>query len=72
MNNNNKLIENFLETIHAERNASHNTLLAYRRDLEAFVYFLSKKRINLLKANRKDIETYIISLDKSGMSEATW
>ena len=46
MNNNNKLIENFLETIHAERNASHNTLLAYRRDLEAFVYFLSKKRIN--------------------------
>lgn len=71
MNNNNKLIENFLETIHAERNASHNTLLAYRRDLEAFVYFLSKKRINLLKANRKDIETYIISLDKSGMSEAT-
>ena len=43
MNNNNKLIENFLETIHAERNASHNTLLAYRRDLEAFVYFLSKK-----------------------------
>ena len=53
MNNNNKLIENFLETIHAERNASHNTLLAYRRDLEAFVYFLSKKKNEFIKSKQK-------------------
>ena len=71
MSKNNKLIDNFLETIHAERNASKNTLLAYKRDLEAFTRFLSKKRIDLYKANRKDIENYIISLDNHGMSEAT-
>jgi len=71
MSKNNKLIDNFLESIHAERNASTNTLLAYKRDLEAFTRFLSKKRIDLYKANRKDIENYIISLDNHGMSEAT-
>ncbi len=43
MSKNNKLIDNFLETIHAERNASKNTLLAYKKDLEAFTRFLSKK-----------------------------
>ena len=47
MSKNNKLIDNFLETIHAERNASKNTLLAYKRDLEAFTRFLSKKRITI-------------------------
>ena len=68
MSKNNKLIDNFLETNNAERNASKNTLLAYKRDLEAFTKFLSKKRIDLYKANRKDIENYIISLDNNGMS----
>ena len=71
MNKNNKLIDGFLETIYAERNASKNTLLAYKRDLVAFTNFLSKKNIDLYKTNRKDIENYIISLDNNGMSEAT-
>ena len=65
MNKNNKLIDGFLETIYAERNASKNTLLAYKRDLVAFTNFLSKKNIDLYKTNRKDIENDIKKLRMS-------
>jgi len=53
MSKNNKLIDNFLETIHAERNASKNTLLAYKRDLEAFTRFLSKKKNRFIQGKSK-------------------
>jgi integrase/recombinase XerD len=64
-------IEGFLETIHAERNASENTLLAYRRDLLAFCDFLKTRRKTLLNAGRPDIEDYIVDLETDGMAQAT-
>jgi integrase/recombinase XerD len=64
-------IESFLETIHAERNASENTLQAYRRDLVAFLDFLKPRRLTLAKVTRNDIEDYIISLESDGLAQAT-
>ncbi len=64
-------IESFLETIHAERNASENTLQAYRRDLLHFVGFLKSKKLNLQHVARADIETYLISLESDGLAQAT-
>ena len=71
MSKNNKLIDNFLETIHAERNASKNTLLAYKRDLEAFTRFLSKKRIDLYKNCLKFLQTRV-DLDLASFKDDIW
>jgi integrase/recombinase XerD len=64
-------IEGFLETIHAERNASQNTLDAYRRDLVSFVDFLKSSKCTLKKATRVDIENYLISLETDGLGQAS-
>jgi|TARA_B110000238_G_scaffold14469_1_gene14126 integrase/recombinase XerD len=64
-------IEGFLEAIHAERNASENTLLAYRRDLLAFCTFLRQRHKKLITATRADIEAFIINLESNGMAQAT-
>jgi integrase/recombinase XerD len=64
-------IEGFLETIHAERNASQNTLDAYRRDLISFVDFLKSNKRSLKKATRSDIENYLIALETDGLAQAT-
>ena len=64
-------IEGFLETIHAERNASQNTLEAYRRDLLSYADFLKNKKLTLKKATRVDIESYLISLEADGLAQAT-
>ena len=59
MNKNNKLIDGFLETIYAERNASKNTLLAYKRDLVAFPNFLSKKKTNKIILSKPYLMGYM-------------
>ena len=64
-------IENFLETIFAEQNASDNTIKAYAADLSEFYEYLTKKNVDLTVANRHDIEGYLISLDARGMAQAT-
>lgn len=64
-------IESFLETIHAERNASQNTLDAYRRDLINYVDFLNSQKRTLKQATRIDIENYLISLESDGLAQAT-
>lgn len=64
-------IEGFLETIHAERNASENTLLAYKRDLLAYCDFLGTQKKTLANAGRDEIERYLIDLDTQGMAQAT-
>jgi len=64
-------IESFLETIHAERNASENTLYAYRRDLTAFLDFLKPMRLTLVKADRSHIEDYLVSMESEGLAQAT-
>ena len=71
MSNDLNWIDSFLETIHAERNASQNTLQAYRRDLLAYVDFLQSKHLTLKRATRNDIEDYIVSLDAQGLAQAT-
>jgi integrase/recombinase XerD len=64
-------VEGFLETIHAERNASQNTLEAYRRDLINYTDFLKGKKLSLKKATRVDIENYLVSLETDGLAHAT-
>lgn len=61
------LIENFLETLAVERNASKNTLDAYARDLNGF----AENAPNLLEASTKDIKKWLSVLSMEGKSAKT-
>ena len=64
-------LEGFLETIHAESNASQNTLDAYRRDLIDSIDFLKHQKRDLKHADRADIERDLIALESDGLAQAT-
>ncbi len=61
----------FLEAAQAERSASHNTCLAYGRDLQHFAGFLAAKGRNFKTVNRQDIEDYLANLTHAGLAAAT-
>ncbi len=66
-----RLIETFLEALHAESGAALNTLLAYRRDLEDYTGFLARKGSDPRTATRGDIERWLARLVDLGLSTAT-
>ncbi|WP_025898093.1 site-specific tyrosine recombinase XerD [Sneathiella glossodoripedis] len=65
------LVENFLEMLVLERNAAVNTCEAYRRDLQEFTEFLTRKKSDLKTATHRDVADFIQSLDATGLSSAT-
>lgn len=68
MNDDRRLIENFLEAKYAEGGLSENSLFAYSRDLEKASNKLNKP---LLRVIQSDIEKYFIYLEKLGHSKST-
>lgn len=54
-----------------ERGAAGNTLDAYRRDLEHYLFFLSTMGKDVLRTDGNDISEYLNELDRSGMAAAT-
>lgn len=63
-----RAIQAFLEAHAAEKNAAHNTGLAYGRDLMAFADHLGGP---LVEASRSDVEDYLAACDAQGLSKAT-
>lgn len=63
-------IEQFLEAISAERDASQNTIEAYGRDLMAFTEFFNNSK-DFQNISRADIEGYLVDLDRSGRAAST-
>lgn len=63
------MIEAFLDSLLAERNASLNTRMAYERDLLDATSFLKKRKIDLAQASEDDLRSYLHSL--KGKSAAT-
>lgn len=64
-------IDPFLDAIYAERDASENTLLGYRRDLEGLAEHLASKGLAYANAQRADIEDWLVALENQGLAEAT-
>ncbi|MEL7149877.1 MAG: site-specific tyrosine recombinase XerD [Pseudomonadota bacterium] len=64
-------VATFLEAQAAELDASHNTQLAYARDLKDFIAWLGGANEALVDAQQQAIEGYLIDLDAQGMSRAT-
>jgi len=61
----------FLDMIATERNASKNTLDAYRRDLDDYAEFLSGKKSDFLKAGTQTIRNYLAALAKRELASAS-
>lgn len=57
-----RFIEQFLEMMMAERGLSKNSLISYKRDLLDLQLFLSKKKIEELKAQTPDLRAFIRDL----------
>ena len=64
-------ISTFLDAQAAEVGATHNTLLAYGRDLRDFAAWLEKRGLELANADRDMIEAYLVSCDARGLARAT-
>lgn len=62
------LIELFLDMLAAERGASHNTLDAYRRDLDDYAEFLAARQTGVATATTDDVRNYLAALAKRGMA----
>ena len=58
------LIDAFLDTMVAERNAAKNTRMAYQRDLLEAAGFLAKNKRDLVAASEDDLRDYLKSLAK--------
>ena len=61
----------FLDMIATERNASRNTLDAYRRDLDDYAAFLSGRKNDFLKAGTQTIRDYLSALAKRELAAAS-
>jgi integrase/recombinase XerD len=60
-------VAEFLGRLEIERGASHNTLLAYRRDLEGFSAFLRAERLAISEAGPEALTRYLSDLRRRGL-----
>jgi integrase/recombinase XerD len=67
----NRHLDGFLEMLSAERGAAQNTLVAYRRDLEDYGAFLSRRGLRAERAESTDIRDYLAEMTAAGASRAT-
>src|SRR5436190_5901785 len=61
----------FLAMLAAERGAAHNTLQAYRRDLDDFLAYLDRQASSLVAAKPAEIGAYLRSLSQAGLAPAS-
>ncbi|MEP6067525.1 MAG: site-specific tyrosine recombinase XerD [Paracoccaceae bacterium] len=67
----NRWISTFLEAQSAELGASHNTLLAYGRDLKDFAEWMGNQNVAFETAQRAHVEDYMVHCDTQGLAKAT-
>ena len=60
------MIKDFVEFLAVEKRQSHNTVLAYRRDILRFLKFLCGR--SALGAASSDIRAFMVRLDQEGLS----
>jgi integrase/recombinase XerD len=61
-------LESFLEMLAAERGAARNTLLAYRRDLEAFAGFAAARGEDAASASETTLRAFLAHLEAEGIA----
>jgi len=67
-----EFIDEFMNYLSVERGLAKNTLLAYRRDLDKYIDYLSKKGIKTTAAvSREHVSNFMFDLKKHDMSPTT-
>jgi len=61
-------LEQYLETMMAERGSAKATIIAYKKDLSDYLSYLSKKQITPEISNPETISNFIAELTKEGIS----
>lgn len=65
------LSEKYFEFLIKAKNASQNTLVSYKRDIDAYISFLEEKKMHLKRTNGTTVLDYLMGLQKSGKSAST-
>jgi len=63
--------ENFLEMLAAERGAAVNTLVSYRRDLDAYLRHLAARQSTPRDATVQDIRSWLAAMSEAGMAASS-
>lgn len=66
-----RLLEQFVEMLIAERGAAENTVAAYRRDLEDFGEFVRARGRDARDTESEDIRAYLAAIARRGLSPRT-
>ena len=64
-------IDNFLNMMRSTRNASQNTLSAYRGDLTEFALFVGRRQTTPERASADHVRKYLKALDERGLAAST-
>src|SRR5688572_24300199 len=64
-------VEELLSWLVAERGRSHNTIVAYRRDLRAYCEWLTQQGRTIATVEPGTIESYIAALRQAGRAPAS-
>ncbi len=64
MTENNNLLEQFLEKIIVEKGSARNTIVAYKRDIEGFIAFLSGGQVALDTVTLDHMRSYVSSMSE--------
>lgn len=65
------LLESFLESLASERGASRNTISAYQKDLSLFLSFCAQKKATVQEVSHEVISAFITQLSKEGLAPST-
>jgi integrase/recombinase XerD len=65
------LIDPFIEMLYAERGASANTVMAYRRDLRHFEIYLDPTGTTLETSSDENLRQYMGAMEREGMAPRT-
>ena len=66
-----KYIKQFLDFLQNEKKLSNNTLQSYNRDINQYMNYLNKNRINYLKIDNEQINEYLNYLQEIGKKSST-
>ena len=66
-----RLLEQFIEMLIAERGAAANTVAAYRRDLDDFLEFVRARGRGAIDAESNDIRAFLEAVARRGLSART-
>ena len=64
-----KQFEEYLAYLSGEKNASPHTITAYRKDIEDFFAFLTRRTVAVADVDHLDVRRYMMELQKNGISK---